>query len=207
MGLTAAAGAALVTATQNAQNALSSAEATQKQVGNAWTTAYETLIATMTDLLKNLEAKLNNDDTRWLAFGLQIPATITTPAQPVNVTAHIGPYNAIMVQCDLVPNAWRYRFRMMILGVQTDYALVASSTEPMASIVNKVLPGQTVQIIVQAVSGNMQGVPSDPIVFTVPVPPLKAAATADTLAQTAEHLAPAPAKDGHANGNRLPALS
>lgn len=125
------------------------AKRAQKQIGDAWTIAYEKLISTMTELLKNLEGKLNKDDTRWLAFGLQIPATITTHGQPVNVNAHMDSAFALIVTCDPVPTAARYRFRMMILGVQTEYSLVASSTEPMASI--RVLPGQTVQIIVQAV--------------------------------------------------------
>ena len=52
--------------------------------------------------------------------------------------------------------AGRYRWRMLIVGVQTDYQLAASTTEPMASI-GGVAAGQTVQIIVQAVNGSLQG--------------------------------------------------
>ncbi len=73
-----------------------------------------------------------------------------------------------MVQCDAVPLATRYRWRMLIVGVQPDYRLAASSKEPMASITD-VLPGQTVKILVQAVNENLQGVASDPVLFTLPV--------------------------------------
>ena len=208
MGLTAAAGTALVAATQSAQTSLKAAEATQKQLGHAWTTAYETLVANMNELLKNLEAKLKKDDTRWLAFGLQIPATITTPAQPQNVRAHVDPSSGIIVQCDPVRNAARYRFRMMIIGVQTDYALVAGATEPLTAIKKKVLPGQTVQIIVQAVSGHMQSVPSEPVLLTIPLPPLKSASGPADDFTALEQITPSTAVgDGNAKGNRMPALS
>ncbi len=205
MGLTAAAGAALVTATQSTQTALATADAAQAKVGDAWTAAYEQLISTMTALLKNLEGKLSKEDSRWLAFGLQIPANITTPSQPTNVTAHMDGNGALVVQCDPVATAWRYRFRMMILGVQTDYALVASSTEPIASITGKADPGQTVQIIVQAVSGNLQGKASDPIVFTVPF--AAKAAMAEATGPTEHALAPSASDNRHTNGHRLPAMS
>jgi hypothetical protein len=65
-------------------------------------------------------------------------------------------------------SATRYRWRMLIVGVETDYRLVARSTEPIGIIVG-VTPGQRAQIIVQAANQNLQGVPSDPIIFTVPL--------------------------------------
>lgn len=73
---------------------------------------------------------------------------------------------------------------MLIVGVQTEYKLAASSVDPMASITG-VAPGQTVQIIAQAVNGNLQGVASDALTFTVPVAKaaLKSAAVLEAPAQ------------------------
>ena len=62
---------------------------------------------------------------------------------------------------------------------------------------------------VQAVSGTLQGMPSEPIVFTIPLPPLKAAG-APEIVPAVTHGAPVlagAAGDGHGNGNRLPVLS
>ena len=61
----------------------------------------------------------------------------------------------------------RFRWRMLLVGVETDYQLVARPVDPMAKITGA-MPGTTKQIIVQAVNGNSQGVASDPIIFTVP---------------------------------------
>ena len=94
---------------------------------------------------------------RWLAFGLQMPATITTPGKPVNVTAMVDDTGTIIVQCDAMPLATRYRWRMLVVGVEVTYRLVARSVDPMGMITG-VMPGQTAQIIVQAVNGDLQGV-------------------------------------------------
>jgi hypothetical protein len=166
---TAAYGTTLRTAALSAQTALTAATVTLNTIGDAWTQAYNTLIADMNALIANLNVVLAGTDSRWLSFGLQMPASITTPGQPVNVAAHLDATGAIVVQCDPVPLATRYRFRTMLIGVQQDYVLAASSKAPLGSL-GSILPGQTVQIIVQAVNANLQGVASEPIVFTVPLP-------------------------------------
>src|SRR5439155_24719002 len=107
--------------------------------------------------LDNLRNVLASDDTRWLSFGLQMPATITTPGQPVNLSAHLDDTGAIVVQCDAVPLTTRYRWRMLLVGLQQDYQLAASTPWPIGSIAG-VPPGQTAQIIVQAVNNGLQGV-------------------------------------------------
>ena len=74
----------------------------------------------------------------------------------MHLTAHTDDTGAVVVQCDAVPLATRYRWRMLIVGVQTEYQLAASTTEPLASI-GDVAAGQTVQIIVQAVKWGSAG--------------------------------------------------
>jgi len=183
-----------------------------KTKGEADDAAYDTLAKAMRVVIKNLEEILSPNDPRWLAFGLNMPGADTTPGQPLNVTASLGESGTITVQYDAVPLATRYRVRMRLVGVESDYRLVARSTEPMASI-SGVLPGQTAQIIVQAVNGAAQGVASEPILFTVPTvakvfaPEPVAPATAATGASALEEPVVSSERNGHVNGSRLPALA
>jgi len=169
MQVTAAQGAALLSAVTSAQQTLAAAVKAMAGLDASWTSAYTDLTNPMWLLIRILQVLLDDDDPRWLDFGLQMPITPSTPGQPVNVSAHLDQTGAIIVQCDPVALATRYRFRMMRLGIDTDYSLAASSPAPIGSI-SGVLPGQTAQIIVQAVNGSLQGVASDPIIFTVPLP-------------------------------------
>lgn len=148
----------------------------------------------MRTLVKNLEGKLAKDDPHWLAFGLQMPATSATPGQPLNLSAHTDGTGAIVVQCDAVPLATRYRWRMLLVGVQTDYQLAASSVPPIGTIPG-VLPGQTVQLIVQAVNGSLQGVASEPLVFALP------AAGAKEATKVTAAAVEVPRSNGHSNGH------
>jgi hypothetical protein len=207
MDVTAAKATALRSASLAALATLTTAKMALDNKGTAWTTAYEALVKMMRRLIKILAATLAPDDARWMAFGLNMPAAITTPGKPVNVVAHLDGTGAIIVQCDAVPLATRYRWRMLIVGVQTDYVLAARSIDPMGTI-SDVLPGQTVKLIVQAVNGSSQGVASDPILFTIPlVEAAHAPVAAETAgATTAVVSAERNGANGHANGHRLPAL-
>ena len=192
MEVTAAKATALGHAVQAAKQTLAAADVSISTIGQTWDSADATLTEEMRDLVKILDVSLDRDDPRWLAFGLNIPATSSTPGKPANLSAHTDDTGAIVLKCDAVALATRYRWRMLLVGVQTDYQLAASTTEPMAAI-GDVAAGQTVQIIVQAVNGNLQSVASDPVTFTLP-----AARTAGfrNLATTGE----TPAAEEHPNG-------
>ncbi len=75
----------------------------------------------------------------------------------------------------------------------------------MASI-SGLLPGETLQIIVQAVNGSLQGVASEPIQFTMPLARATAKASEPVLS---EAVVPVErnGSNGHTNGTRMPALS
>ena len=178
-------------------------------LNQAWTDAFEALSNEMWLLIRILQAILGDDDPHWLAFGLPMPSTPQTPGQPVNVSAQVDEQGNILVQCDAVPLATRYRCRMIIVDVDKDYRLVASGTEPMLSI-SGVEPGRLVQLIVQAVNGSLQGVASEPIRFRVPPVGAKGAgneegATPKSARDETHHVALAevlPVKrGGNGNGN------
>ena len=200
MGLTAAQGTTLQTAALKKQQDLTDEEVAINRIGDDWTTGYDALAAVMRALIKKLEGKLAKDDPRWLAFGLNMPATSSTPGQPQNLTAHTDETGAIVVQCDALALATRFRWRMRIVGVEEKYALAASTTEPMASI-DGVAAGQTVQIIVQGVNGTSQGVASEPVVFTVPVAASVPKQAGYRNVSTKNEEVPAAAHEGNGNGH------
>ena len=103
-----------------------------------------------------------------MAFGLNMSATPATPGRPQSVTVQADERGALVVQSEAVPLATRYRWRMLLVGVQAEYVLAASSTGPVA-VLREVAPGQAVQIVVQAVNEARQGVASEPVTFTVPL--------------------------------------
>ena len=196
---TAAYGTTLRTAALNAQGAVAAATVTLNNIGDVWTAAYNALVKDMQDLIRNLTSVLSDDDARWLSFGLQMPSSITTPAQPQNLSAHLDNTGALIVQCDPVPVATRYRWRTLIVSVQSDYTLAASTPAPIGSL-GSFLPGQSVQIIAQAVNGSLQGVASDPIVFTVPLP--VAVEKKVQAPSTANAINAAVSSNGNGNGRR-----
>ena len=106
-------------------------------------------------LIGILKGILSPTDPRWETFGLNIPATPTTPGIPQNVILTQSGSN-VLAQWDAVALATRYRVRMMIVGVDTKYRLVASGTEPMA-LISDLLPGAQINVIVQAVNGRCAG--------------------------------------------------
>ncbi|MEA3188995.1 MAG: hypothetical protein QOD99_2825 [Chthoniobacter sp.] len=191
---TAAEGTALQAAITGAKKTLKEKDLALKDIGTAWDAAYNALTKTMISLIKILEGSLDGgNDPRWLVFGLPMPSTPSTPGQPVALTAEVNAAGNIVVACDAVPLASRYRFRMRIVGAQSEYKLAASSPVPMGAIAG-VEPGQTVEIIVQAVNGSLQGVASEPILFTLPV----AAKMAEVKLTEVAH---------HTNGNGAPVLA
>ena len=100
----------------------------------------------------------------------------------------------LVAQCDGVALASRYRWRMLIVGVKQEYKL--GEHDGAAGIDHGGVAGQTVQIIVQAVNGNLEGVASEPVTFTVPG---AKASRYRNLATTEE--APAVSESPNRNGN------
>ena len=89
----------------------------------------------------------------------------------------------------------------MIRGIDTKYRLVFSGPAPMGAITG-VQPGVTVQIIMQAVNENSQGVASEPVIFTMPVVGAQNAESAAKTPEVAPQVAgPSPNGNGSSNGS------
>ncbi len=199
MGITADVADDLTTTARNAQQTVATAEAALKTAGTVRKTNRKGVRGLMSALLANLNRKLGPDDPRWLAFGLRMPSIRTTPTAPTHLRATLMGTN-VLLECDVPEYATRFRFRKKVVGIDTKFSLAASSRTPMVMI-EAVAPGTTLEVMVQAVNGNAQSVPSDPIFVTIPVT-AEAPVAAKPLVSEAE-LAPLAAivPNGTSNGN------
>lgn len=134
--------------------------------------AQSALVGLMRGVIKILDATLSRTDLRWMSFGLNVPADNTTPGQPQNLAVTVLPTHTLSATCGAVPLATRYRWRAKVVGVDAEFWLAASTKDPMAEITD-VLPGQTVDVLVQAVNQS-QGVAS--AIVRVVIPPVVQAA-------------------------------
>ncbi len=159
-----------ITTTQMQVDAARTFAGTKKAVRD---TSAEALRAIMRSVIRFLDGTLSKTDPRWETFGLNIPATKTTPGAPQGVLATGLPGGTILAQCDATPLATRYRWRIKVVGVDDAFRLGASTVAPSATI-EKVKPGQTVEVLVQAANGS-QGVASDTLRVVLSLPGVAAA--------------------------------
>lgn len=213
-GVTAAKGTTLRGNASTTQGLATAADKDLSDQGTAREAAVADLASKMRLLIGLLSEILKTDDPRWLDFGLEMPAKLTTPAPPAGLAVAAAPTQGamgaadpntttVLVTCDATPFATRYRFRMRMAGLLgSNYQLVASTTEPMAQI--NVPANATVEFIIQAVNGNRQSVASAAAVYQ----PVVKTAAAVSAVQIEEVAAPrSNGSNGHANGNRMPALN
>jgi hypothetical protein len=156
-----------------AEAALGAAETASGEKKTAREAALSALTDSMRMLIRILDGLLEANDPRWLTFGLNEPASTTTPAAPANLTVSIVEGPGLLAQCDPVPAATRYRWRTRVFGEKT-YKLATSSPGPLAQF-GGFTPGAMVDVIVQAVNGSAEGGASEPVRVAIPV--------ASTLAQ------------------------
>ncbi len=158
------------------------------------------LVKLIKSLIGNLKIKLGPDDPRWVAFGLPMPSAQRTPAAPQNVSVATDSTGALIVSCESVALATRYRCRFLIVGVDTKYRMAFSGVDPMGRITS-IAPGTTVQIIMQAVNGGAQSVASAPVVFTVPLPATAKPAVSEAELAPVAAIVPNGTGNGNGNGN------
>lgn len=201
IGITGTAGAALQTNSGAADTAFNAAKTAATTKRDARDAAQVDLTDAMRMLIRILDGLLAADDPRWTTFGLNIPDADTTPAAPLNLTANIADGPVLLAACDGVPLATRYRWRIKVPNAVAEFRLAASTKSPLAQI-DKVLPGQTVELIVQAANQSAQSLPSESVTITLPalaaaVPAAKAAAHGVVEAVAGFTQVPAVAAEGN----------
>ncbi len=199
IGLTAANGDYLRGAVQDAQQTVNDKEQALKDSNDLIRQpARDALLTDVRAVIKNLGGKLKPNNPLWLAFGLEMPATNTTPGKPAGLIAQPDlTTGAIILTCDPLPYGERFRWRGREAGSGLPYQLIARSAGSTART-KPFMAGMTLEIMVQAVNGSSQSVPSDPILYTVPVSAAPSTTGAPTLAPLA---AIPPNGNGHSHPN------
>ena len=133
--------------------------------------ARRTLERRQRGLIDELSQILEDDDPRWLAFGLNMPGADETTDPPDNVIAVPGPLaGTAFVDFDDVTNADHYRIFKQVVGVDADFVHAKTVTDSEGTLTG--LPaGATVRIRVTAVNGSLESQPSATVEITMPVNP------------------------------------
>jgi hypothetical protein len=112
-----------------AENAVNAQVVTVKNLSDIRDAKLVALQKRLKDLFKELAQVMSPLDNRWLAFGFKLPGAEATPDQPKNVAATLIGANSLRVKWDRAARADYYRVWTKVIGADTDYAHVGSSSD------------------------------------------------------------------------------
>ena len=102
-------------------------------------------------LISELEGLIENDDSRWEGFGLNIPANPSAPESVASVAVASLGNGRIELSWPYATRAVRYRVEGKITGVDADFKNLGSFKD-LGTILKGFTAGQTVQV--RIVAGN-----------------------------------------------------
>ncbi|MDB6028455.1 MAG: family lipolytic protein [Verrucomicrobiales bacterium] len=125
----------------------------------------EALRKRMSDLIAELNIRMNGLDNRWIGFGLNKPDAEQTPDQVTELMATlIGPGTAAL-KWSVPARAGYYHVFKRVVGIDPDYVLVGSPAD--VDFTLEGLPaGATIQIVVSAVNSSGEGARSEQVTIT-----------------------------------------
>ena len=154
MGATAALCAAAWTTLSDVRQAVADAEAAQTTALNNRTTAEDTLRKRVRGLINELGDLIGDDDPRWEAFGLNIPANPSAPEPVSAVTLEALSNHRMGVSWPYSVRAVRFRVEAQIMGVDTEFQNKGSFKD-LEAILKGFTAAQTVKV--RIVAGNDGG--------------------------------------------------
>jgi hypothetical protein len=166
MGATAALCEAAWTALSNARQTVSNCEAAQTVAFDARSAATDALRKRVRGLINELETLIASDDSRWEAFGLNIPANPSAPEPVASVTAAALGNGRVEVNWPYATRATRYRVETFITGVDTEWQNKASAKD-LEVILKGFTAAQVVKIRIIAFNDGGDAAPSPETQVTV----------------------------------------
>lgn len=130
-------------------------------------TAVKTLRKRMRGLNTELKQLLPGNDPRWNAFGLNMSDAVGLPAVPTGLVVNGGGPGHLLANWESAPLADRYRVFRKIVGVDTDFVLVKTTTETESDL-NSFTSGQVVRVRVAAANDAGDSLPGDTVEHVVP---------------------------------------
>ena len=166
MGATAAlCDAAQLTLSEKRQN-VGDAEVSQTSAFTARTAAVDALRRRVRGLINELESLIADDDPRWEAFGLNIPAHPSAPEPVTSLTAAALGNGRIEISYPYATRATRYRIETWIIGVDTEWQNKASAKD-LEVILKNFTAAQVVKVRVIASNDGGDAAPSPEAQVTV----------------------------------------
>ena len=166
MGATAALCEAAWTAISDARLVVANAESAQTTAFAARAAATDALRKRVRGLISELESLIPDDDARWEAFGLNIPANPSSPEAVANVTAAALGNGRIEISYSYATRATRYRIETWIVGVNTEWQNKASAKD-LEVILKNFTAAQVVKARVIATNDGGDAAPSPEAQVTV----------------------------------------
>lgn len=148
-------------------DAFAAAKTTQRQKRTAYLAAFAALRAELQKLYRELKAVLAKDDPRWLEFGFGVPADLSVPNAPEGLALTLDAAGHVVASWGHTVNADRFRIYKRVIGTDTDYVLVDTTTA-MTFDLGVFASGAHVEVQVIAVNASGESVPSDTKSVVVP---------------------------------------
>ena len=125
----------------------------------------QALRARLRGLVSELTQLIGREDSRWHRFGFNVPTEPETPSQPQNVQANNTSPGQLLVSCDPVPYAERYRFFIQKAGSSSEPETAGTSFEPLFRIEGEdLVSGGRYNVLVSAVNlSGREGLRSEPV--------------------------------------------
>jgi len=121
----------------------------------------------MRGLIAELTVLLDDDDGRWLDFGLTTPAANHLPEVPEGLVVSGAGSGHLLAAWAASPRAARYRIYKQVVGANEDFILAATVTETSVNL-NTFTPTAHVRVKVAAVNDAGESLPSEPVEQVVP---------------------------------------
>jgi hypothetical protein len=152
----------VITALDSSRNAVSNARQDASANHEARETAFKALRVRLRGLADELKQLIGRDDVRWRAFGLNIPAEPAVPPAPENLQVTNDTPLQLLVRCEPVSYADRYRWWKKPATSSAEPEAVGTSGLPMF-VIDNLNGGTHWDIFVSAVnSSGTEGPLSEP---------------------------------------------
>lgn len=129
LGITSAAAATLHDGLTNTISAADGAKAALQSQKQPRADALEALSKRMRGVISELAGLIDENDGRWLDFGLNLPGAVEAPEVVAGVQVQGAGTGHLLVSWSASARADRYRIRKQVVGVNADYVDAATVTE------------------------------------------------------------------------------
>lgn len=123
--------------------------------------------AVLIGLQSELGQLLADDDSRWLAFGFEMPGHHGSPTVPQNLTATPGMAGALFVHCDDARRADSYRFKLLDPADPKKVIAEVLVHEPEA-VFEHLVTGTNVNVVASAHNATGESQPCSAVAAVVP---------------------------------------